>query len=138
MPDVTVAIPTFRRPEGLERLLVALANLETDARLDVLVADNDTDRRDGIAVVERLRSAGYRWPIAAMVVAERGIAQARNALVERARGQLSTASSAGCRIHDREIGFVHRETIAPRSICLPIWPARMTRLIFIAALRGKS
>ena len=58
--------------------------------------------------------------------------------LERARGQLSAASAAGCRIHDREIGFVHRETIAPRSSCLPICPARMTRLIFIAALRGKS
>ncbi len=58
--------------------------------------------------------------------------------LERARGQLSAASAAGCRIHDREISLIHKETIAPRSSCLPICPARMTRLIFIAALRGKS
>ena len=58
--------------------------------------------------------------------------------VQRARGQLSAAPAAGCRIHDREIPFVHRVTTALRSSCLPICPARMTRLTFIAALRGKS
>lgn len=86
MPDVRVAIPTFRRPKGLRRLLLAIANLQTDARVGVLVADNDADRREGIAVAERLRSAGYRWPIDAFVVGERGIAQARNALVAHGFG----------------------------------------------------
>ena len=84
MPDVTIAIPTFRRPRGLERLLRAIEKLEGHAALHVLVADNDAEHRAGIAVVERLRSATYRWPIEAFVVVERGIAQARNALVERA------------------------------------------------------
>jgi GT2 family glycosyltransferase len=84
VPDVTVAIPTFRRPKGLERLLLAIANLETDATLRILVADNDTEHCEGVAVVERLKAATYRWPIDILVVAERGIAQARNALVERA------------------------------------------------------
>lgn len=84
MPDVTVAIPTFRRPKGLERLLAAIAKLETEAAVRVLVAENDAQCREGIAVVERLASVGYRWPVEAFVVEERGIAQARNALVERA------------------------------------------------------
>lgn len=84
MPDVTVAIPTFRRPNGLERLLLAIGKLETDARVRILVADNDGERREGVAVVERVAASSYRWPIESFVVETRGIAQARNALVERA------------------------------------------------------
>jgi succinoglycan biosynthesis protein ExoM len=84
VPDVTIAIPTFRRPKGLERLLAAVAKLETEAKACVLVAENDAVRREGFAVVERLKSVRYRWPIEALVVEARGIAQARNALVERA------------------------------------------------------
>ena len=50
MADVTVAIPTFRRPQGLARLLAALAKLRTDASVTVLVADNDAEGREGLAV----------------------------------------------------------------------------------------
>ncbi len=82
MVDVTVAIPTFRRPRGLERLLAALEKLETTAKISVLVADNDAERGDGAAVCERLRTGGYRWPLEWIIVRERGIAQTRNALVE--------------------------------------------------------
>ena len=82
MVDVTVAIPTFRRPRGLERLLAALEKLETTAAVSVLVADNDAERGDGAAVCERLRTGGYRWPLEWIVVRGRGIAQTRSALVE--------------------------------------------------------
>ncbi len=41
MPKIAVAIPTFRRPRGLERLLMALAQLETSADVEIVVADND-------------------------------------------------------------------------------------------------
>jgi glycosyltransferase involved in cell wall biosynthesis len=82
MADVTIAIPTFRRPRGLERLLAALEKLDTTANVSVLVADNDAGRGDGAAVCERLRTRGYRWPLEWIVVRERGIAQTRNALVE--------------------------------------------------------
>lgn len=84
MPDVTIAIPTFRRPKGLERLLAHIAKLETEAKVRILVAENDAVRREGIAVVEQLKSVMYRWPVDAFVVEQRGIAQARNALIERA------------------------------------------------------
>jgi succinoglycan biosynthesis protein ExoM len=84
VPEVTIAIPTFHRPKGLERLLRALANLETEATVRIIVADNDAEHREGMAVVERLRQTTYRWPIDVLVAQERGIAQARNALVERA------------------------------------------------------
>ena len=54
------------------------------------------------------------------------------------RGQFPAAAAAGRRIHDREIGFIHRETIAARSSCLPISSASTGRLIFMEAVRGKS
>ena len=81
MAEVTVAIPTFRRPRGLQRLLEALAKIETMANVTVLVADNDAEKHEGFDLCERVRSDGYRWRIRAVVVAERGIAAARNALV---------------------------------------------------------
>ncbi|HEX4079750.1 MAG TPA: glycosyltransferase [Rhizomicrobium sp.] len=84
MPGVVVAIPTFRRPKGLERLLGALAGLDTRAQVCVLVADNDAERREGAAVVAALKAQPWRWPLEAILVPERGIAQARNALVARA------------------------------------------------------
>jgi GT2 family glycosyltransferase len=84
MPSVVVAIPTFRRPKGLERLLLALARLDTRAQVSVLVADNDAERREGMATVAALKAQYWRWPLEAILVPERGIAQARNALVVRA------------------------------------------------------
>lgn len=80
MADVAVAIPTFRRPNGLARLLDALARLETDAAVEVLVADNDAEGREGLALCDRM-APSYRWPLEAILVEERGIAQARNGLV---------------------------------------------------------
>ena len=86
MPNVTVAIPTFRRPRGLERLLEALARLDTTASVTVLVADNDSEKHEGSDFCAVMRARGYRWPLRSLVVAQRGIAQVRNALVEVALG----------------------------------------------------
>ncbi|MGZ5931049.1 MAG: glycosyltransferase family 2 protein [Rhizomicrobium sp.] len=83
MADVTIAIPTFRRPQGLARLLAALEALETKARVTVLVADNDAERREGLAVCDRLRK-NYRWPLQAVLAPQRGISQVRNTLVATA------------------------------------------------------
>lgn len=81
MAEVTVAIPTFRRPRGLARLLEALAKIETSANVTVLVADNDAEWHEGFDLCDSIRGQGYRWPIRAVIVAERGIAAARNGLV---------------------------------------------------------
>lgn len=81
MSDVAVVVPTFRRPQGLKRLLESLARLETRAQVEVVVADNDAPAHEGRAVCAAL-AASYRWPLTAITVAERGIAQARNALID--------------------------------------------------------
>lgn len=84
MARIIVCIPTCNRPEGLRRTLLSIAALETRHELEVLVADNDAARQEGMAVVERLASQGYRWPIKAQLVEERGIPLVRNRLVAEA------------------------------------------------------
>jgi succinoglycan biosynthesis protein ExoM len=84
MPEVTVCIPSFRRPKGLAKLLEALARLQTAASVAIVVADNDPEKHEAFDLCEKLRSGGYRWPLDCAIVEARGIAQARNALVERA------------------------------------------------------
>lgn len=79
---VTIAIPTFKRPRSLARLLDALANLQTKAQVRVLVADNDVEQHEGQALCRSLEN--YRWPLTAIIVPERGIAPVRNALVQAA------------------------------------------------------
>jgi len=91
MVDVLIAIPSFRRPKSLERLLRGIENLNTRANVAVLVADNDAERREAMQTCDAVRTRGYRWPIEAIVVRERGIANVRNALVGHA-----------LRHHDRE------------------------------------
>jgi succinoglycan biosynthesis protein ExoM len=81
MSEIIIAVPTFRRPRGLERLLAAVSRLQTDAKVEVLVADNDAERHEGFDLCQILKSR-YRWPLTAIIVRERGIAQARNGLVE--------------------------------------------------------
>ena len=77
---VIIAIPTFRRPKSLARLLEALAALDPGAEISVLVADNDAEGREGFELCARL-APSYRWPLKAVIAPERGIAQVRNILV---------------------------------------------------------
>lgn len=79
---VVVCIPTFKRPKMLRRLLDALAALDTDADVRVLVADNDADHHAGFDLCQSL--SGYRWPLSAVIAPQRGIAQVRNILVAQA------------------------------------------------------
>jgi len=83
LPEIAIAIPTFKRPASLGRLLGALEKLETDARVLVLVADNDAETHAGYDFCRAI-CARYRWPLDPLVAEERGIAQARNALVKAA------------------------------------------------------
>ncbi|AEG48666.1 glycosyl transferase family 2 [Sphingobium chlorophenolicum L-1] len=84
MARIIVCIATCNRPQGLRRTLESLAAQQTRHELEILVADNDAARQEGMAVVERMAAQGYRWPIEALLVAERGIPLVRNALVAAA------------------------------------------------------
>lgn len=83
MAEVVIAIPTFRRPKSLARLLDALEKLKTLRSILVLVADNDAERHEGYDLCQRERGR-FRWPLESIIVPERGIAQVRNALVAHA------------------------------------------------------
>jgi glycosyltransferase involved in cell wall biosynthesis len=80
--SVAVCIPTFKRSQMLGRLLDALAALDTDADVRVLVADNDAEGHAGFDLCQTL--SHYRWPLTAVIAPERGIAQVRNVLIEQA------------------------------------------------------
>ncbi|HSP96151.1 MAG TPA: glycosyltransferase family 2 protein [Candidatus Dormibacteraeota bacterium] len=84
MIDVSICIATFRRPQGLLRLLRSLGRLDpASPRHEIIVADNDA-ARSGETAVRQARAEG----LAAHYLVEpaRGIAQARNRSVEPARG----------------------------------------------------
>ena len=80
---VVIAIPTYKRPKSLCRLLCEIAKLQTTAEISVLVADNDGEAHQGFDLCLRL-APSYRWPLRAVIEHERGIAQARNRLVAEA------------------------------------------------------
>ena len=75
-----IVIPTFRRPDGLAKTLQHIARLSTTAELTVIVADNDAEGQDGVAVSRSVDQAGYRFPLRCITVAETGVARVRNDL----------------------------------------------------------
>jgi glycosyltransferase involved in cell wall biosynthesis len=87
-PGVSVCVCTYRRPELLERLLVALEGQQTDGAFafEVVVVDNDPDR-SAESVVERRAPAS---PTAVRYAHEpqRNISLARNRAVAMAAGAL--------------------------------------------------
>jgi len=112
---VVIAIPTFRRPKSLARLLYAIAGLKTEAKVSVLVADNDAEAHQGFDFCTNL-APNYRWPLTVVIEPARGISQVRNRLI----ANLEEASSE-CAVQERAPllsvvvaggGFAGVETIA--------------------------
>ena len=79
-----VAIPTYRRPAELERLLLRIAQLDIAVPVAVLVADNDSEGRQGTEVVAALAAGSYPFPLQAITVSAKGLAHVRNALFAHA------------------------------------------------------
>ncbi len=86
---VDIAISTYRRPLGLERLLLSLERLEFGPPIPVpdirvVVVDNDVNAT-ARATVARY-AAATQWTCAYFVEPERGISAARNRCLREARG----------------------------------------------------
>jgi glycosyltransferase involved in cell wall biosynthesis len=81
--DVSVCIATYRRPQGLARLLASLGRMKlpADAQVEVIVVDNDPDAEETLALppAGALSVRRVREP-------RRNIARARNRAVAIARG----------------------------------------------------
>lgn len=79
-PKVCIGIPTYKRPGSLRLLLRSLERQQTRAGITVIVADNDSAGREGIAVCREIEAEGYRFPLLALASPERGISPTRNVL----------------------------------------------------------
>lgn len=99
---LAVCIATFRRPEGLNRLLDAFQRLSftkgPEPQVAIVVADNDPESSAASNV--RGIQSGYRWPLHYRVEPRRGISYARNAAVKLA---LETGAEWIAFIDDDEI-----------------------------------
>jgi glycosyltransferase involved in cell wall biosynthesis len=76
-PAVSLCIPTFRRPDGLRKLLSHVAALTYRGPLSVVVVDNDGEQREGDAVVREMRP-GFPFPLLGVVEARPGQTYAYN------------------------------------------------------------
>lgn len=76
--NVAICIATYKRPDGLKRLLDSFAAMDYGAeKFAVFIADNDAAGADGLAFVERNR-ASYPFKIFCEVENRPGISHARN------------------------------------------------------------
>lgn len=74
---VTVVLPTFRRPEGLRRVLEALAR-QDDPLIDWELVVVDNDEPPGNAAVLEQFASGFPVPVRSVHEPKRGAAHARN------------------------------------------------------------
>ncbi len=86
-PDVSVVIPTFRRPDFVERAVKSvLLQKGFKALVEIVVLDNDPEA-SARETVESL-AASTRWPIEYGHEPEPGVANARNAALRLAKAKL--------------------------------------------------
>jgi succinoglycan biosynthesis protein ExoM len=76
-PHVCLCVPTFRRPEGLRKLLAHVERLSYAGAISVVVVDNDAEGRAGAVVVEQV-AAAFRFPLTCIVESRRGQTYAYN------------------------------------------------------------
>lgn len=70
-PAVCICVPTFRRPDGLRKLLAYIAQLNYAGAITVVVVDNDAETRGGAAVVAQLARV-FPFPLACYLEPRRG------------------------------------------------------------------
>jgi glycosyltransferase involved in cell wall biosynthesis len=84
-PDVTVLVPTYRRPQRLQRLLAAVVEQQAPFSWELLVVDNDVDG-SARSIVEPVRRAGI--PVRYVVETALGAVHARNRGIREAAGRV--------------------------------------------------
>jgi glycosyltransferase involved in cell wall biosynthesis len=77
LPSVCLCVPTFRRPDGLRKLLHHVAQLTYAGALTVIVVDNDGEQSAGAAAVQQI-AATSRFPLTCIVEPRRGHTYAYN------------------------------------------------------------
>jgi succinoglycan biosynthesis protein ExoM len=84
--DVSICIATYRRPEGLSRLLDSLERLKlpTGIRIETIIVDNDRDASAASVVQSR---SGLLEAIHYCVEPRQNIALARNRALSQASGE---------------------------------------------------
>jgi glycosyltransferase involved in cell wall biosynthesis len=76
-PSVILCVPTFRRPEGLHKLLTHVGALTYQGRLSVIVVENDAERCAGATVVAGMAPT-FPFPLTCIVEPRRGQTYAYN------------------------------------------------------------
>jgi glycosyltransferase involved in cell wall biosynthesis len=84
-PSVVLIVPTFRRPEGLRKLLAHVGTLAYRGPLSVIVIENDTEARAGAAVAAELAST-FPFPLRFVIEPRRGQTYAYNCGFRAAAG----------------------------------------------------
>ncbi|MFZ6640329.1 glycosyltransferase family 2 protein [Undibacterium sp. TC4M20W] len=86
MPELSICICTYKRPELLRRLLQAiLTQTLRDVAIEVVVVDNDVNQSAATVLAEI--AAGFAGSLKALSLANSNISLARNAAIAAANGQ---------------------------------------------------
>ena len=101
-PHVCLCVPTFRRPDGLRKLLAHIERLNYAGAIDVIVVDNDAEGRAGATVVEQMART-FRLPL--------------NCIVE-------PVSYTHLDVYKRQVKTRQRQRASPMPSGKPISPSR--------------
>lgn len=84
LPIIALCIPTFRRPELLQKCLMSLSKLQTPegTSIEVFVADNDSEKSAEKVCLSTIN--GFSFPLHYLVESDRGLSTVRNRLLKEA------------------------------------------------------
>lgn len=113
-PKIDVCVATYKRPEGLARLLRSLVSQETENefRLAIAVADNDA-LGSGEEVVRRFAADGH--DIAYAVEPEQSVSRARNKSLSLADGDYVATTDDDLHVDRRWLLHLYRAATAYRA-----------------------
>src|SRR3546814_11946320 len=105
---VALCAATYRRPEGLGRLLDGLAALEQSGALEpiVVIVDNSADSQARVPVAAAAER--FPWPLHYVAEPRRGITFARNAALGYADSQECALANGSGTCRDRGWSYVKK------------------------------